>query len=120
MKEDVLASAGAQDVESSGYELSELEDIKLFWENPQVEWDAVFRPRIGTLFSPTAFNDLEMGVVGSSEYHIVLAEEKDKAYFPEATSMSERLTEPTRLLKSHLFGRRIENMTKFVCRILFE
>ena len=31
-------------MDTTGYELSDLEDIKFFWENPQVELDAVFRP----------------------------------------------------------------------------
>ena len=31
MKEDVLASAGAQDMGSSGNDLSDLEDIEFYW-----------------------------------------------------------------------------------------
>ena len=61
LREDVRASAGAQDMDTSGYELSVLEKIEIFWENPEVDLDAVLRPSIGTPVSPTAFNDLEMG-----------------------------------------------------------
>ena len=42
MREEVPASAGAQDMDTSGYELSDLEDIELFCENLQVELDAAF------------------------------------------------------------------------------
>ena len=50
MKEEVLASAGAQDMITSKYELSDLEGIEFFWENPELELDAVFRPGTDTLF----------------------------------------------------------------------
>ena len=60
-REKVLASAGAQDMNTSGNELSDLEEIDFFWENPQVELNAVFRPGTETPFSPTTYNDLEMG-----------------------------------------------------------
>ena len=42
MRKDVLASAGAQDMNTSHYELADLEDIKFFWENPQMEMEFVF------------------------------------------------------------------------------
>ena len=42
VREDVVASAGAQDMEASGYELSDLEYIDISWESPQVVLDAVF------------------------------------------------------------------------------
>ena len=58
MKEEVLASAGAQDIDNSGYELSNSEQIEFFCEKPQVESDAVFKPQIDASFSPTVFNDL--------------------------------------------------------------
>ena len=46
LREDVHASAGAQDMDKSSYKLSDLRAIEFFRENPQVELDAVFRPRI--------------------------------------------------------------------------
>ena len=70
--EEVLSSVGAQDMNTSGYELSDLDDIAFFWEKFQVELDAVFRPWIDTLFSPTNFNDFEMGERVSFENPIVL------------------------------------------------
>ena len=61
MGEQILAIAGAQDMDTGGYELSVLEDIELFWERPRMELHPVFRPVIDTPFSPTAFNCLEKG-----------------------------------------------------------
>ena len=125
MREDSLAIAGAQDMDASGYELSDLEHIEFFWEkNPQVELDGVCRPgidRINTPFSATAFNDLEeMGEGGSSKNPIVLVEEEDKENSSPTTPVSERPTEPPRLLKSRPFRGRIENVKEFVYRILLE
>ena len=48
---------------------------KFSWENSQLEMDAVFKPGIDTFFSPTTFDDLSMGGLGSVENHIVLDEE---------------------------------------------
>ena len=85
MKEGVLASAGAQDMDTNGFELSDSEDIHFFWEVPQVELEAVL---VGTdtPFSPTTFNDLELGEGGSSKNPIVLDEEEDNKNSPLATN----------------------------------
>ena len=47
-----------------------MEGVEFYWENDQLDADAVLRPGIDTHFSPTAFNDLEMG--GSAENPILL------------------------------------------------
>ena len=51
MREEVLSSVGAQDTDTSGYELSDLEDIEFSWEDPAMYVDSVYRPGIDTLFS---------------------------------------------------------------------
>ena len=82
--------------------------------------DAVFRPGIDTLFSPTAFDDLERG--GLAENPILLYEEKDKENSPPppTTSVSKRPTRPPALLRSCPFGTRIENVADYVNRKLFQ
>ena len=72
MRDEVLSSVGAQDLDTSSYQVSDLEDIEFNWENSEL--DAVFRPGIDTPFSPTLFDDLLMGD-GSVESPIVLDEE---------------------------------------------
>ena len=67
MREEVLVNAWAHDFDTTGYDLTDLEGIEISWGNPQVELDAVFRPRIDTPFRPTTFNDLELGKGGSSK-----------------------------------------------------
>ena len=61
MREEVLSSVGAQDLDTSSYQVSDLEDIKFNWEYSQLGMDAVFRPGIDTPFCPTVFDDLLMG-----------------------------------------------------------
>ena len=100
---------GAQDLDTSSYHVSDLENIEFNWENSQLDMDSVFRPGIDTPFSPTVFDDLLMGD-GSVENPIVLDEEQDKENAPPTTPVSERPTEPPRLLRSRAFGARIENV----------
>ena len=81
--------------------------------------DSVFRPGIDTPFSPTVFDDLLMGD-GSAENPILLDEEQDKENAPTTTPVSERPTEPPRLLRVRAFGARIENVPDYVYRNLFQ
>ena len=60
MRDEVLSSVMAQDLDSSSYEVSDPEDIEFNWEKSQLDMDAVFRPGIDTPFSPTTFDDLSM------------------------------------------------------------
>ena len=74
MRDEVLASVGAQDLDTSSYQVSDLEDIEFNWENSQLDMDSVFRPGIDTTFSPTVFDDLLMDD-GLVENLIVMDEE---------------------------------------------
>ena len=120
MREEVLSSVGAQVLDTSSYQVSDLEDIEFNWENSQLDLDAVFRPGIDTPFSPTAFDDLLMGD-GSVENPIVLDEEEEKQNAPPPrTPESVRSTEPPRLQRSRAFGARIKKVPVYVFRNLFK
>ena len=120
MRDEVVSSEGAQDLDTSGYQVSDLEDIEFNWGKQQLDMDAVFRPGIDTPFSPTTFDDLLMGN-GSFEYPIVLDEEEDKVNIPPppTTPESVRPTEPPMLQRSRAFGARMENVPHYVFRNLF-
>ena len=120
MREEVLSNVGAQDLDTSSYQVADLEDIEFNWEDSQLDMDAVFRPGIDTPFSPTKFDELSMG--GSVENPIVLYEEEHKENAPPAPSTPEsvRPTESPRLQRSQPFGARIENFPDFVYRKLFQ
>ena len=118
MTDVVLSSVGAQDLDTSSSQVSDLEDIEFNWGNSQLDMDAVFRPGIDTPFSPTTFDDLSME--GSVENPIVLDEEGDKENAPPtSTPESVRPTEPPKLLRSRAFGARMENVPDYVFRNLF-
>ena len=119
MREEVLSSVGAQDLDTSSCQVSDIEDIEFNWENSQLDLDAVFRPGIDTPFSPTTFDDFLIGD-GSVENPIVLDEEEDKENAPPPTTPeSVRPTEPPKLQRSRAFGARMENVPDYVFRNLF-
>ena len=77
MREEVLSSVGAQDLDTSSYQVSDLEDIEFNWEVSQLDMNVVFSRRIDTPFSPTTIHDSLMGD-GSIENPIVFDEEERK------------------------------------------
>ena len=106
-QDQVLSSVGAQDLDTSSSQLTDLEDIEFNWENSQFDMDTVFRPGLDTPSSPCTFDDLSME--GSVENPIVLDEEDGKRNAPpQSTPVSVRPTEPTRLQRSRVFGARRE------------
>ena len=123
MRDEVLSSVGAQEgSDTSGYQVSaaEVDDVEFFWENEQLDVDAVLRPGIDTPFSPTAFDDREIG--GSAENVILLDEEEDKENSPPTTTtpVSERPTQSPALLRSRPFRTRLENVSDQVYRNMFQ
>ena len=91
-------------MDTSGY----LDDFEFYWEDDQLDVDAVFRAGIDTPFSTTAFEDLEKGV--SVENPILLDEDEDKKNSPPTTLVSERPKRPPELLRNRPFKTRIENV----------
>ena len=119
MRDEELSRVGVQDLDTSSYQVSDLEDIEFNWENPQLDMDAVFRPGLDTFFSSTTFDDLSME--GSVENPIVLEEEEDEDNAPPPTTReSLRPTEPPRLQRSRAFGARMENVPDYVFGSLFQ
>ena len=118
MRDEVLSSVGARDLDTSSYQVSVLEDIEFNWENSQLDLDAMFRPGIDTPFSPTTFDDLSME--GSVEDPIVLDKNEDKKNAPPTTPVTVRPREPLRLQRSRAFRARIENVPEKVYRKLFQ
>ena len=120
MRDEVLSSVGAQPMDTSGYQLSDLEDIEFAWENPDMDLDAVYRPGVDTPFSPSLFDNLGWG---SETNPIIVDEEEDKENEPPSTpTTSWRPNEPPPLRRSfdRDFGQQIENIPDTVYRDLFE
>ena len=119
MRDEILSSVGAQDLDTRSYHMTDLHDIEINWENSQLDMDAMFRPGVDTHFSPTTFDDLLMK--GSVENSIVSDEEEEKENAPPPTTPeSIRPKEPPRLQKSRASGERIEKIPDYVFRNLFQ
>ena len=117
MREEVLSSVGAQDLDTSSYQLSDLEDIKFNWEISEL--DALFRPGIVTSFSPTTFDDLSME--GSVENPLCWTKRKTmRMVLLQQKPMSDRPKEPHRLQRSLAFGTGIEIVPDYVYRNLLQ
>ena len=116
MRGEILSSVGAQDLDTSCYQLSDLDYIEFNWKNSQL--DAVFRQALDSPFFPTTFDGLSME--GSVENPILLNEEKDKGNPLPSTPEPVRTTQTPRLKKSRAFGARMENILDYVFRILFQ
>ena len=101
MRDQILSSVGAQEgLDTSGYQVSaaNLEHVEFYWENDQLDVDAVFRQGVDTPLSPTAFDDWEMG--GSAENPYLLDGKEDIENSPPTTTttpVSERPTRPPAL-----------------------
>ena len=120
MKDEVLLSVGAQDMDTSGYQVSDLDVVEFYWENDQLAVDAVFRPGIDTTFSLSTFNDLEMGSLAETLILVDEEEEKDSPPPPHpTTTVSKRPTQPDVLMRNRPFGKRIEKLPNWVSRNLF-
>ena len=119
LRDEVLARVGAQDMDTSEYQVSgDVEEVEFYWEIDQLDVDAVCRPGIATPFSTTSFDDLEMG--GSAENTILLDDEGDKENSSPTTPVSERRTRPQALLGNLPFGTRIKNVLDIVFTNLFQ
>ena len=113
MREEVLYSLGAQDTDTKGYELSDLEDIEFSWEDPAVDMDSAYRHGIDTPFSPSIFDDFQMeGSTAANPIKVDDEEDKENSAPTTTTPESERPTEPPppRLLRSRPSGTRLENV----------
>ena len=115
MRVEVLLSVSAQDVDTSGYQISDLDDVEFYWENDELEVDAVIRPRIDDLSSLLFFNDIVMGSM--AENSILIDEEQNKENSPPlhpTTPVSERPTQHPMLTKKCPLGTRIENVPDYL------
>ena len=77
MRDEVFSSAGAQDMVTSAYQVSDLEYINFHWEDPDLNMDVVFRLVKDTPFSLSTFNNFEMGSM--AENPIPIDDEQDSS-----------------------------------------
>ena len=115
-RNDVLATARAEDMDTIGFELADLVDNAVFWKNAHWEVYDFFSPAIDTPFSPTASDTLEKG--GSVEKPLLLNDEKEIS--PPTTPLSGRPLGPLALLRIRTFWTKNENVPDCVDRKWFQ
>ena len=77
MREETLSSVGAQNTDTRGYELFDLEDIEFSWEDPGVDVDSVSWPAIDTPIFLSFSDDFQ--IEGSTAANqIIVDDEEDK------------------------------------------
>ena len=113
---------GAQDKDTSMYQVSDQEDIKFHWEDPDLHKDAIFQPGIDTSFFPSTFNDFEMGSVDENPSLIEEAKDNENSPLPPhpATPASGRPTQPPVSKRSRPFATRIGNVPDHVYKKFFD
>ena len=84
MRDEVLSSIGVQDVDTSGYQVCDLDDVEIYRENGQVDVDTLFRPGIVTPSSPSTFNNFEL--VSIAENTSLIDKEQEKENSPPPTT----------------------------------
>ena len=119
MQDEVRASVGDHDV-SSDFVPSDFDDIQFYWQNPNIDMDALYRPSIDTPFSPSLFENIP--VAGSADYPIEIDDEQEKENeYPTAPELQRPLQPPPlQRSLSRPFGTRLENIPNSVYRSLFE
>ena len=105
-------------MDTSGNQVSALDDIELYWENGQLDVDTVCRQKIDSPFFSTALDDLKMG--GSARNPILLDNEEDKENSSLTTPVFEKRTRPNVLLRSRLFGTTFENVPDYGYRMFIQ
>ena len=110
MREEVLSSVGAQHTDTRGFKLCDQEGIEFSWEDPAVDMDNVYRSGISTPFSPSTFDDFQIGSTAANPIIVDDEEDRENSAPTTTTQDSERPTEPQRLLRSRTFGTRLKNV----------
>ena len=118
-REEVLPSVGAQEANTTGYEVSDLEHTEFSWEDPAVNMVSVNRPRIDAPFSPSMFDDFQMGSTAANPILVDDGQHKEILAPTTTTAESDHPAESPRLLLSRPFGTRLENKPDSVYRALF-
>ena len=95
MREEVLSSVGAQDTDTRRYELSDLQDTEISWEDAAVDMESIYRRGIDTPFSPSIFDNFQMeGSTAANPIIVDDEEDKENSAPTSSTPKSERPTEP--------------------------
>ena len=104
MRDEVLSSVSAQEMDTNGYQVSDMDDIECHWEDPGFNMNAVFRPGVDTSVSLSTFNDFEMGSVTENPFLIDEEQHEEKFHPFPTTPVSKRPTQSPALMRNRPSG----------------
>ena len=110
IRDVVLSSVGVQDMDTRGYQVSDLEDNDFHWENPELNMDAAFRPGIDTLFSTSTLNEFQISLMAENSFLIDDSKTRTLLSIIIQELQSPRDQPSPLLMRSRAFGTRIENV----------
>ena len=61
LRDEVLLCVAAQDMGTSGYQMSDVDDVEFHWENDQLVINSVFRSGIGIIIFSSFLKTIEKG-----------------------------------------------------------
>ena len=105
IRDEVPSSEGTEDMDTSGYQESDLQDIEFHWEDPDMNMDAIFRPGIDISFSLSTSNASEVGSMAENPILTDEEQKKNNTLAPPTTLVSERPTHPCVDEKSPLWNK---------------
>ena len=117
-RDEVLSSVGARDIVTSGYQVSDLDNVDVYWVNDQLA--SVFNLGIDTPFSSSTFNNFEMSSMVKNPILVDKKEDKENSPPHPSTPISEGPTETPLLMRRRPCGTRVESVPDYVSRNLFE
>ena len=82
MRDETLSSVGAQEMDTSGYEVSDLDDMEFHWEDPDLIMAAIFRPGKDTILSPSTSIKFETGSMAQNPNLIDGEQDKENSPLP--------------------------------------
>ena len=94
IRDEVFSTVRAQEMNTSGYQVSYMEEIEGHWEDLDLNMYAVFRLAMNYPFSHSNFNVFEIGSVAESLIPLNTEEDKEKSPGPQTTPVSERPNQP--------------------------
>ena len=104
LRDEVLSSGNIQHMGTSGFQVSDLEDIECHWEDPDFNMDAVFRQGVDTSVSLSTFNDFKMGSVTENPFLIDEEQDEEKFHPFPTTPVSKRPTQSPALMRNRPLG----------------
>ena len=105
--DEMLSSVAGQEMDTGVYPVSDLEGMEFYWENPDKNMDAIFRPRIDTPFSPSTFKEFDTNSLAENSIPIDEEQDKEKTHPLPTTPVSERSTQTPVMMRNSSFGTKI-------------